>query len=60
MELSGGTIAIGALLVAVLVFLWNLHSDFRDLSGRVARIEGTLDALREIVFKHTELTNRPS
>ena len=38
---------LGALMFAVLGFLWTLHRDMRGLSGRVAKVEGLLEGLRD-------------
>ena len=35
--------------VAVVGFLWTLHRDVRALSDRVARLEGTVDTLKDFL-----------
>ena len=36
-------------IVAVLVFLWSLSGELRDLSDRVARLEGTVSVLATLL-----------
>ena len=38
-------------IVAVLVFLWSLSGDLRDLSDRVARLDGTVAVLATIMAR---------
>ena len=56
MEWSSETIAMVALLIGVLLFLWRLHGDvcgldrdMRTLSDRIARVEGLLEGLRDSI-----------
>lgn len=35
--------------LAILGFLWGLHRDMRDLGERVAKLEGSLEGLREAI-----------
>ncbi len=58
MEYGGylDTVAVVALLVGVLIFLWRLQSDvrgldreLRGLSVRIARVEGLLEGLRDSI-----------
>ena len=58
MEYGGSldTVAVVALLVGVLIFLWRLQSDvrgldrdLRGLSDRIARVEGLLEGLRDSI-----------
>ena len=58
MEYGGylDTVAVVALLVGVLIFLWRLQSDvrgldrdLRGLSDRIARVEGLLEGLRDSI-----------
>ena len=43
MDRSPELIAIFALQVAVVGFLWNLHRDMSDLRERMARLEGLFE-----------------
>ena len=54
MELSSDTIAMIALQLAVVGFLWSLHrdmrgldKDLRDVSDRLAKLEGVVETLRD-------------
>ena len=58
MEYGGylDTVAVVALLVGVLIFLWRLQSDvrgldrdLRGLSDRIAGVEGLLEGLRDSI-----------
>ena len=56
MEWSSETIAMVALLIGVLLFLWRLHGDvrgldrdMRTLSDRIARVERLLEGLRDSI-----------
>ena len=49
MDWSGEFIAIIAVGVAILGFLWNLHRDMSDLRERMARLEGSVDVLAKIL-----------
>ena len=42
------TIAVG---VGILGFLWALHRDMRGLGERVARLEGTIETLNDILAR---------
>lgn len=63
---NNGTVVLGALLVAVLVFLWQLHGevrgldqDIRTLSDRVARIEGLLEGMQISAVLPTDQPGQP-
>lgn len=54
MDLSSDTIAMIALQIAVVGFLWSLHrdvrgldKDLRDVSDRLAKLEGVVETLRD-------------
>ena len=54
MDLSSDTIAMIALQLAVVGFLWSLHrdvrgldKDLRDVSDRLAKLEGVMETLRD-------------
>lgn len=54
MDLSSDTIAMIALQLAVVGFLWSLHrdvrgldKDLRDVSDRLAKLEGVVETLRD-------------
>ena len=56
MEWSGDTIAIIALQIAVAGFLWTVHRDVRGLdrdlrnvSDRLAKLEGVVETLRDSI-----------
>ena len=61
MEWSSDTIAMVALLIGVLLFLWRLHGDvrgldrdMRTLSDRIAKVEGLLEGLRDSIAGRSE------
>ena len=62
MEWSSETIAMVALLIGVLLFLWRLHGDvrgldrdMRGLSNRIAcKVEGLLEGLRDSIAGRSE------
>ena len=43
------SVVVVTLLVAVLGCLWSLHRDMRELSERVAKVEGLLEGLSKII-----------
>ena len=54
MDLSSDTITMIALQLAVVGFLWSLHrdvrgldKDLRDVSDRLAKLEGVVETLRD-------------
>ena len=56
MEWSSASVAVMALLVGVLLFLWRLQGDvrgldrdMRGLSDRIAKVEGLLEGLRDSI-----------
>lgn len=36
-------------IVGIIAFLWSLHRDMRQLSERVARLEGVVETLRDTI-----------
>jgi len=63
MDWSSETVAVVALLIGVLGFLWRLQADvrgldrdMRGLSDRVARVEGLLEGLRDSISGRTDST----
>ena len=48
--MATGEIATIIVGVAIVGFLWTLHRDMRALTDRVARLEGTVDTLKDVLI----------
>ena len=49
MEWSAELIALFALQIAVVGFLWNLHGDMANIRERMAKLEGVVETLRDTI-----------
>ena len=47
---AGGYVTLGV-GIAILAFLWSLHRDMRSLGERVARLEGAIGTLKDVLIK---------
>ena len=49
MEWSAELIALFALQIAVVGFLWSLHRDMANIRERMAKLEGVVETLRDTI-----------
>ena len=49
MEWSAELIALFALQIAVVGFLWTLHGDMANIRERMAKLEGAVETLRDTI-----------
>ena len=49
--MEAGQIATIVVGVGIVGFLWSLHRDMRSLGERLARLEGTVDTLKDILTR---------
>lgn len=50
MERSAELIALFALQITVVGFLWNLHRDMANIRERMAKLEGVVETLRDTII----------
>ena len=50
MEWSAELIALFALQITAVGFLWNLHRDMANIRERMAKLEGVVETLRDTII----------